>query len=166
MEELEKLESTEEVMSFEDKVELVYQYSELIKTQEQIKEACEKIIKENQTKIDALKADILAEMESKGEKEVFVREKLYATVGVNSSTGYADEEAVIKYLEDNGYKNFIKVATTIKKKELNAELKKNEALKKDINSFITTKYTSYVTVTNEENHTKMLEHINEGKKGK
>lgn len=164
MEEENTVQVTEETLSFEDKVELVYQYLEILKAQEEIKKSCDKIIKETTPKVELLKKEILAEMESKGEKEIFVRDKLYATVGVNTSTGYADEEAVIKYLQDNHYDKFVKVTTAINKKDLNAELKKNEALKKDIDSFITTNVTTYVTVTNEENHTKMLEYIEESKK--
>ena len=150
----------QQIVTFEDKVKEIYDLTAVIKFNESIVNKANAIIKELQAKVDILKADVLAEMQEKNQKETIV-EGLYANVYVNSSTGYADEGAVINYLKEHNYNDFLKVTTTIKKKELNAELKKNADLKKDIDSFITTKTTPYVTVTDEENHTKMLEHINE-----
>lgn len=157
----EKVEKQEKELTFEEKVELVHQYNEIVKANKLVKENCEKVIKENEEKIEVLKKDILAYMQEKGDKEFVTKDNLYVNVSVNSTTGYEDESAVIEFLKENGYEDFIRVTTAIDKKKLNAELKTNATLKEGINSFITTKNTPYVVVTDEENHTKMLEHINE-----
>ena len=62
---------------------------------------------------------------------------------------------------------FIKTVTTTKesvdKKELKKAFNRDTALKESYKDFYGTKLTEYVTVTTEENHNKMFEHMEEHK---
>lgn len=74
---------------------------------------------------------------------------------------------MLNYLKDNNYKNLITVKTTesINKNALKKELKTNENLQKALDNLTIKSITDYVVVTSKENHEKMLEHIEQNKKG-
>ena len=144
-------------MTQEEKINKVFELESLADSKEADKKKLEEEIKNARNEASNIKAELLAEFleNNINEKEVG---DVIASIGVNSTTGYDDEEAVKKYLSDNGLGDFLKVEVSIKKKELNKELKDNAALKEAINSFISTKYTKYIVVTDRDNHDKMLEH--------
>jgi len=144
-------------MTQEEKINKVFELEYFADFREGEKKAIEEEIKAARNEANGIKAELLKEFleNNINEKEVG---DVIASIGVTSTTGYDDEEAVKKYLSDNGFNDFLKVEVSIKKKELNKELKDNAALKEAINPFISTKQTKYLVVTDRENHEKMLEH--------
>lgn len=144
-------------MTQEEKINKVFELESFADFREGEKKAIEEEIKAARNEANGIKAELLKEFleNNINEKEVG---DVIASIGVTSTTGYDDEEAVKKYLSDNGFNDFLKVEVSIKKKELNKELKDNAALKEAINPFISTKQTKYLVVTDRENHEKMLEH--------
>ena len=108
-------------------------------------------------------SDILTALKEKNKDELEFEGGIFANLFKRESTGYTDEKAVIKWLKDNDFKQFVKVTEAINKKDLNKELKTNADLKKKLESMTSTKVTEYITVTDAENHEKMIQHINEGK---
>lgn len=82
-----------------------------------------------------------------------------------TTTGYTNENDVIKWLKDNSKSDLIKVKTTesLNKNELKKQLKSDTTLQEGLKPFILNGTTDYVVVTDKDNYEKMLEHINEGK---
>jgi hypothetical protein len=80
------------------------------------------------------------------------------------NVGYTSDADVLKYLKDNGFTSLFKTKVTesLDKNAIKKELKTNTALQEALSKFIVEKLTEYVTVTDAENHAKMLEHIEEG----
>lgn len=147
-----------------------------INEKQALKEQLEKQIEDLKQQVTNLDAEIttnkdglFAEM-SKEKLTEFYDEKsnLYANVFSKVSVGYTSDNEVIAKLKANGYANFVKVKTTeaLDKNPLKKALKEDEALQKIINPLIVESTTSWVVVTTNENHQKMLEHIEENKKGK
>lgn len=144
-------------MTQEEKINKVFELESFADSKEAEKKAIDAEIKAARNEADEIKTELLKEFLENNVNEKDVGD-VVASIGVTSTTGYDDEEAVKKYLSDNGLGNFLKVDVSIKKKELNKELKDNAALKEALNSFISTKQTKYLVVTDRENHEKMLEH--------
>lgn len=128
-------------------------------------EALKERIDELDARINAYNSDILNTLKEEDADEAFF-EGLYANLFSKSNIGYTSEKDVIDYLKTSGYVEFVKVKTTesIDKTSLKKELKTNRALADALNSYIVKSVTEWVVVTDEENHTKMLEHIEENKK--
>ena len=82
-----------------------------------------------------------------------------------TTTGYSNENDVIKWLKDNDKSDLVKVKTTesLNKNELKKQLKSDTTLQEGLKPFILNGVTDYVVVTDKANYDKMLEHINEGK---
>ena len=93
--------------------------------------------------------------------------KLFATVITKTNIGYSSDADVIAKLKGAGYAQFIKTKTTeaLDKNPLKKEIKANKELEGLLSTLIVKTTSSYVVVTTEENHAKMLEHIESGKKG-
>lgn len=79
---------------------------------------------------------------------------------------WLDDDGLLAKLKEDGLKDYIKVTTkeSIDKTKLKKDFKTNDSLKESYQAFYGTKLTEYVTVTTPENHTRMLEHIEENKK--
>ena len=122
-----------------------------------------------QNQIDELSAVLLNEMLEEKQTEIKI-DNLVATYFSKNEFTYGDENALLVLLKDKGLTNYITVKTTTKesvnKTNLKKDLKTNPELKDLLKDFVGDKLTQYVVVTTEENHQKMLEHIEEGKKGK
>ena len=105
-----------------------------------------------------MKKDNLTELTEEG---------LYANYFSKENVSYKDEKQVLDYLKNNGYSNLIRLKTTesLDKTPLKKALKTDSKLAEALNELTIRTTTEYVTVTTEENHTKMLEHI-ETAKGK
>ena len=115
-----------------------------------------------QTTVEQLKKDLLNDMYASGTVEYFDEEnKLYANVFSKSNIAYTSDNDVINKLRELGYDQFIKTKTTesLDKTPLKKELKTNADLKKELDQYVIEATTTYVTVTTDENHKKMLEHI-------
>lgn len=115
-----------------------------------------------QTTVEQLKKDLLSDMYASGTVEYFDEEnKLYANVFSKSNIAYTSDNDVINKLKELGYDQFIKTKTTesLDKTPLKKELKTNADLKKELDQYVIEATTTYVTVTSDENHRKMLEHI-------
>lgn len=124
-----------------------------------------------ETEISSLSDELLVEVKATDE---FVEKGTFQTsiddLSVEyfkkSTTGYADEAAVMKYLAENGYEKFIAIKKSIDKRPLGVELKTNAELKAKLDSMLTTKVSEYVVVTTTEKAERMHEHIEAGKKAK
>lgn len=119
------------------------------------------------TEIDDLKDQLLAAVKASDEfvDNKFVKEfdDIHVEYFSKVSIGYTSDDAVLKYLKDNGYKSCINVKESLAKKALNAELKTNTALKEALDKMIVKSTTDWVVVTSLENAQKMHEHIEAGK---
>lgn len=121
-------------------------------------------IKEIDEALKPIDSDILNALKEKNKDELEFEGGIFANLFRKESTGYTDESAVIKWLKDNNFAQFVKVTEAINKKDLNKELKTNASLKTKLDSMLSTKVTEYITVTDAENHEKMIGHIKENTK--
>lgn len=152
-------------MTLEEKIKKIHELKTIVANKDSEKKTLEGEIKNLNSEIETLTSELLVDLDAI-KADTYEVEDLVAYTAVNSSTGYVSEDSVLNYLKENGYDEFIKVTTAIKKKELNAALKTNAALKEAISGFITTVNTRYATVSTKDNNVKRLEHIAESKKGK
>lgn len=149
--------------------------TEIHKLKQEIDSKTEEITKlqesknELQNKLDLFNDDLLKKMINNKETEIKTN-NLVATYFSKNEFTYGDENALLNYLKDKGLNQYITVKTTTKesinKNNLKKDLKSNEELKQSLKDFVGDKLIEYVVVTTEENHEKMLEHIEQGKKGK
>lgn len=138
---------------------------------QKIKE-CEALIEAKKAEIAQLEADLapidqqLLEYIKKENVQELQFEKLFLNHVAKTTIGYTSDADVIAYLKENGYNKYVKTKVTesLDKTNLKKELKTNEVLKGNLDNFIVEKLTEYVVVTNEENHAKMIEHIESAKK--
>ena len=144
---------------------------ELIYEKKQVKEYLESQIasaKTNMDKLDteisSLSEELLAELKA-GEVSEYINNGLFANVFAKENIGYTSDEAVLKYLKENNYSEYVKTKVTesLDKRPLNKALKTDKKLAAALEAMTVKTTTEYVVVTNEENHQKMLEHIEEGK---
>ena len=93
---------------------------------------------------------------------------LFANLFSKNEFSYGDEKALLTKLQEMKLDKYIKVTTktttSIDKNVLKKDLKVNASLKEDLKDFVGDRVVEYVTVTNAENHQKMLEHIESSKK--
>ena len=111
---------------------------------------------------------LLTEMLGQKKDEIETDDHIFANYFCKSEFSYGDEKALLKYLQEKGLTPYIntKITTTvtINKNALKKDLKENKELKESLSQFVGDRKVEYVVVTNYENHQKMLEHIEEGKK--
>lgn len=119
------------------------------------------------TEIDAKQKDLLNAMKDAKELEVSVGD-IIATYFSKENVGYTSEKDVLNYLKENNYTTLIssKITESLNKNALKKALKENADLSKALEEMTVTTLTEWVVVTDKENHDKMLEHIEENKKGK
>ena len=122
-------------------------------------------LKERLTELDAsynaAKDILMSAMVSSNLLESMDQESgVSATICTKESVNYSDEDAVISYLKENGYSDCINVKESIAKKELNKQLKLNEDLKSELNAFLVTNVTEYLTIMDEHARNSMNEAIN------
>jgi len=152
-------------LSLTEKIKKLHELKEALAAKEAAKKELDAEVKSLSSEVDSLAAELLKGMDAIGAEEV-ESEGLVAYTSSTKTTGYISEQDVIDYLSNNGYDAFIKVAKSIKKRELNAELKGNESLKEALGPLLTTTVTRYATVSTKENREKQLVHIAESKGGK
>ena len=114
--------------------------------------------------INSLSVELLNSLKSENKKEEKF-ENLVATIFEKESITYVDENKILDYLKQNCEGKYIK--TTIKealdKNNLKKAMKNDETLSNGLSELIKKENYEYVVVTTEENHTKMLEHIEKNK---
>lgn len=131
----------------------------------QIEELKQKV-SSKEAELEKKKSKALSMMQSEKLDEFHDMEgKLFATVIARSNIGYSSDSDVIEKLKASGYAKFIKVKESLDKNPLKKEIKSNKELEELLNPLIVKTTSSYVVVTTDENHEKMLEHINANKKG-
>ena len=117
--------------------------------------------------VDVNKDSLLTLMKEDGDVELY-GDDLVAHYFKKSEFSYGDEKALLSKLQEMNLNQYIKVTTktttSIDKNVLKKDLKIKEDLKESLKDFVGDKVTEYVVVTTEENHQKMLEHIEESKK--
>ena len=121
------------------------------------------------SELETAKASLLSQMQESKLEEYHDEEKdLFATVFSKTNIGYSSDSDVLAKLKGTQFAKFIKVKTTesLDKNPLKKEIKSNKELEELLKPLIVESTTTYVVVTTSENHTKMLEHIEENKKGK
>ena len=132
-------------------------------------EDLEKQIKELQEKINTLKPErdslyleVLAEAKEKKIKDQKVAD-LFVTYFSKDEITWLDDVGLLAALRANNDTAYIKVTTktttSVDKTALKKAFKTNESLKETYKPFCGNKLTEYVTITTDENHTKMLEHM-------
>ena len=119
------------------------------------------------TQIEITEKDLLNAMKVANNKELDLG-NIVATYFSKENVSYTSDSEVLKYLKDNNYTTLVTTKTTesLNKNALKKELKINETLSKALENLTVKTITEWVVVTTKENHQKMLEHIEEGKKGK
>ena len=133
--------------------------------EEKEKEAKEE--KENIEKEISSKKELLLDLMKQGESKETCFDDIFANIFSKENISYKDEKQVISYLKDHNYNDLITVKTTeaLNKNNLKKALKTNNVLAEALESMTVKKLTEWVVVTDKENHMKMLEHIEENKKG-
>ena len=141
---------------------------EKMETELQEKETYYKaIISDLDSKIELKEKDLLTAMKTLDNKEVEV-DNLVATYFSKENVSYTSDSDVLNYLKENNYTTLINSKTTesLNKNALKKALKTDLDLSKALEKLTIKTVTEYVVVTTKENHIKMLEHIDNNKKGK
>lgn len=141
---------------------------EKMETELQEKETYYKaIISDLDSKIQLKEKDLLTAMKTLDNKEVEV-DNLVATYFSKENVSYTSDSDVLNYLKENNYTTLINTKTTesLNKNALKKALKTDLDLSKALEKLTIKIVTEYVVVTTKENHIKMLEHIDNNKKGK
>ena len=125
-------------------------------------------IKELEDEISIAKESLLSKMKQDKDEMFETNNNLVAQFIAKNEFSYGDEKALLNKLQELKLSNYIKtttkVTTSIDKNTLKKDLKTNESLKESLKDFIGDRVTEFVVVTTKENHTRMLEHIEENKK--
>ena len=87
------------------------------------------------TSKDELKAQILEEMSKENTTKYLTEDNISATIAKKETFKYVDELSMIKYLQENGYSQFIELK--VKTTEMNKELKKPGVLNEALSSYVT-----------------------------
>ena len=132
----------------------------------EIKALQEKLASTTEERVNVY-ADLLADAKAADIKDQKVND-LFITYFSKEDITWLDDAGLLAKLQENGANQFIKVVTktttSIDKNALKKAFKVSEELRETYKNFYGNKLTEYVTVTTEENHQKMLEHISENKK--
>ena len=142
--------------------DLKNQKKELEEKQNYYKEEISKV----DTEIQLKEEDLLKAMKDAKDTELVVND-IYATYFSKENVGYTSEKDVLNYLKENNYTTLISSKTTesLNKNALKKNKKEDVNLSNALKDMTITSLTEWVVVTDKENHEKMLEHIEEGKKG-
>ena len=87
------------------------------------------------TQKDELKAQILEEMSKENTTKYLTEDNISATIAKKETFKYVDELSMIKYLQENGYNQFVELK--IKTTDMNKELKKQSTLTEALSSYVT-----------------------------
>lgn len=87
------------------------------------------------TQKDELKAQILEEMSKENTTKYLTEGNISATIAKKETFKYVDELSMIKYLQENGYNQFVELK--IKATDMNKELKKQSTLTEALSSYVT-----------------------------
>lgn len=152
-------------MLLKEDVNKSYNLRQEIKSIDEKMEELKKQKEELETQLDLVDLGLLNEIKILGKQEEEF-DGLFLNYFKKSTVGYTSDSDVLKYLKDNGFTSLFKTKVTesLDKNAIKRELKTNEALKEALSQYIVEKLTEYVVVTDAENHQRMLEHIEEGKK--
>lgn len=121
-------------------------------------------INEITDKISNLSNKLLEELNTNNLSE-FRKDNLVASKQSQESITYIDENKIVNTLKTNFEGNYIKVSIkeNLDKNALKKAMKSDNSLNEALSDLIKKTRTEYVVVTTEENHEKMLEHINKNK---
>lgn len=84
---------------------------------------------------DELKAQILEEMSKENTTKYLTEDNISATIAKKETIKYVDELSMIKYLQENGYNQFVELK--IKTTDMNKELKRQSTLTEALSSYVT-----------------------------
>ena len=168
---MEELANTLKQFDKEDAILLISSQSKELEAKKKELEELQAYIKELENCINDNKTILLEIM--KEDKEVEYKlscedDTLFANLFTKNEFSYGDEKALLTKLQEMNLTQYIKTTTktttSVDKNALKKDLKTNTSLKESLKDFVGDRLVEYVTVTNSENHQKMLEHIEEGKK--
>lgn len=153
-------------MTLNEKVIKAKSLDDEIEALENQKKELEEKIKAMNLERDEVYSNLLIEAKNVGIKDKKLND-LFLTYFSKEDITWLDDAGLLKKLQENGATEFIKVVTktttSIDKNALKKAFKTNQSLKEEYKDFYGNKLIEYVTVTTEENHTKMLNHIEENK---
>ena len=153
-------------MTLNEKVIKAKSLDDEIEALENQKKELEEKLKAINSERDEVYSDLLIEAKNARIKDEKLND-LFLTYFCKEDVTWLDDAGLLKKLQENGATEFIKVvtrtATSIDKNALKKAFKTNQSLKEEYKAFYGNKLTEYVTVTTEENHKKMLGHIEENK---
>ena len=156
-------------MTFEELVRFAKSTDDSIASMEDLIKNSQEALATMQEQRANIFARLLTLSKEKGLKDEKVND-LFVTYFSKEDITWLNDAGLLEALKKNGANQFIKTTTktttSVDKTALKKAFKTDESLKEEYKAFYGTKLTEYVTVTTEENHTKMLEHIEENKKGK
>ena len=154
-------------MTVEERIKRIHELQDSIKEKENAIAELKAGVAILDNELDTLNDELLHEMISNGNKEIKV-DDLVASYFCKSEFSYGDEKALLQYLKDHSMSSYIttKITESINKTALKKDLKTNQELKESLNNFVGDRQVEYVVVTTEENHQRMLEHIENSKGGK
>lgn len=154
-------------MTIEERIKRIHELQDSIKEKENAIAELKAGVAILDSELNTLNDELLHEMISNGNKEIKV-DDLVASYFYKNEFSYGDEKALLQYLKDHSMNSYIitKLTESINKAALKKDLKTNKDLKESLNDFVGDRKVEYVVVTTEENHQKMLEHIENNKGGK
>lgn len=145
----------------------IYELSTAIESKTKEAEALKENISFLTSEMEEAKSQLLKLMKEDEDTELY-GDDLVAHYFKKSEFSYGDEKALLSKLQEMNLNQYIKVTTktttSIDKNTLKKDLKTKEDLKESLKDFVGDRVIEYVVVTTEENHQKMLEHIEESKK--
>ena len=156
------------VMDVESLIKYIFEFENEVEKKEQaIKDAQQQV--EDIKKDVALAKEVLLDAMKQDKREVIdTKFKLVAQFFTKNEFSYGDEKALLSKLQEMKLNQYIKTTTktttAIDKNTLKKDLKVNTKLKESLKDFVGDRLSEFVVVTTKENHKKMLEHIEEGKK--
>ena len=152
-------------MTIEERIKKIHELQDSIKEKENTIAELKAGVAILGNELDTLNDELLQEMISDDKKEIKVND-LVASYFCKSEFSYGDEKALLQHLKDAGMSSYITTKTTesINKTALKKDLKTNQELKESLSEYVGDRKVEYVVVTTEENHQRMLEHIEEGRK--
>lgn len=154
-------------MTVEERIKRIHELQDSIKEKENTIAELKAGVAILDSELNTLNDELLHEMISNGNKEIKV-DDLVASYFCKNEFSYSDEKALLQYLKDHSMNSYIttKLTESINKTALKKDLKTNQDLKESLNDFVGDRKVEYVVVTTEENHQRMLEHIENSKEGK
>lgn len=144
--------------TFNGKIIEAYRLAKEIDGLEAEKARIEASLKEATSKLEDAKKFLLSEMQASSVDEAKEGD-VYVNLFHRESIAYEDPNKVLEYLEDTGRTDLIRVKRELDKKAINKAVKTDGNLANALASMTSKKVTSYVVVTDDNNHGKMLEHL-------